>query len=137
MGAAPIGERHVRAATVDDLTVCNQLCVDAHGFARESELRLAIEQGVATVVEHTGRIAGYATGIGLRGHAVADATDDLKALIGSAPTILGPGFFVPIRNGELFRWLLEASFRVGWPAMLMTIGQYKEPLGAFLPSIAF
>ena len=135
--AANLGGRQVRAAVLYDLPICNQLCVAVHGFTREMEVRLAIEQGGATVVEHTGRITGYATGIGFRGHAVGEETEDLKALIGHAPTFLGPGFFIPSRNGELLRWLLGVGLRVGWPAMLMTIGQYREPAGVFLPSIAF
>ncbi len=135
--AANLRGRQVRAAVLNDLPICNQLCVAVHGFAREMEVRLAIEQGGATVVEHTGRITGYATGIGFRGHAVGEETEDLKALIGHAPMFLGPGFFIPSRNGDLLRWLLGVGLRVGWPAMLMTIGQYQEPAGVFLPSIAF
>ncbi len=129
--------RRVRLAVPDDLAACNLLCERVHGLTREMELRTAIEQKIGTIVEHDGQITGYAAGIGLRGHAVAETTEDLKSLISSAPVFLGPGFFIPIRNGELFRWLLGAGFRVGWPSMLMTMGQYKEPSGAFLPSIAF
>jgi GNAT superfamily N-acetyltransferase len=135
--AAPSGGRSVRPVTSNDLAVCNRLCVTAHGFTRELELQQSIEQGTATVVEKAGQITGYATGIGVRGHAVAETTEDLKTLIAYAQAILGPGFFVPIRNAELFRWLLDSRFRIGWPATLMTIGEYKDPSGAFLPSIAF
>jgi GNAT superfamily N-acetyltransferase len=127
----------VRRATPEDAPACERLCVTVHGFARAFELRSAIEQETATVVERAGRISGYATAIGLRGYAVTEATDDLKALIAGAPAILGPGFFVPIRNGALLRWLLDNGFRALWPAMLMTAGPYHESAGAFLPSIAF
>ena len=127
----------VRQALPDDVPACEHLCTTAHGFARSFELLSAIEQKTATIVERAGRISGYASAIGLRGHAVAEATDDLKALIAAAPTILGPGFFVPIRNGALLRWLLGNGFRTLSPATLMTTGQYREPAGAFLPSIAF
>jgi len=127
----------VREASQDDFAECKKLCVSVHGFAREFELKQAIQQRIATVVESAGHIAGYAAGIGLRGHAVAETTEDLKDLIRFAPAFLGPGFFVPIRNGDLLRWLLSAGLRIGWPANLMSLGQYKEPSGAFLPSIAF
>jgi predicted N-acetyltransferase YhbS len=127
----------VRRATPEDAPACERLGVAVHGFARALELRSAIEQKTATVVERAESISGYATAIGLRGHAVAEATDDLKALIASAPAILGPGFFVPVRNGALLRWLLDNDFRILWPATLMTTGPYHEPAGAFLPSIAF
>ena len=37
-----------------------------------------------TVVEHLGRITGYATAIGYAGHAVGESNDELKALISAA-----------------------------------------------------
>ena len=88
------------------------------------------------MAERDGRIVGYVSGLGLIGHAVAETTDDLKALIAAAPSISGPGFFVPIRNGELFSWLLRNGMQGIWPAMLMTLGWYQEPAGAFLPAIS-
>ena len=127
----------VRQAMAEDIPACERLSITVHGFARSFELRSAIEQKTATIVVRAGRISGYASAIGLRGHAVAEATDDLKALIAAAPTILGPGFFVPIRNGALLRWLLDNGFHTLSPATLMTAGPYREPAGAFLPSIAF
>ena len=39
-------------------------------------------------------------------------------LIAKAPTILGPGFFVPGRNHEIIKWLLDNGFQIGWPANL-------------------
>jgi hypothetical protein len=129
--------RHVRPVQVDDLGPCNDVCVRVHEFAREFELTAAIRQQTASLVEHSGGITGYLAGLGLRGHAAADTTEDLKALIESAAGIAGPGFFVPIRNGELLTWLLGAGLRAVWPANLMTRGPYHEPAGAYLPSIAF
>jgi predicted N-acetyltransferase YhbS len=129
--------RTVRAAVADDLPKCDRLCAVVHGFARGAETEVAVKQHTALVVERAGRITGYSTGLGLRGHAVGETTDDVKALIGAAPAIMGPGFFVPIRNGELVRWLFDRGFRASWPAALMTKGPYQQPDGAFLPSIAF
>ena len=100
-------------------------------------LQPAIQQGVATVAERDGHIVGYATGLGMLGHVVAETTGDLEALIAGAPAILGPGFFVPTRNSDLLRWLLDAGMRAAWPATLMTLGPYQPPAGAFLPSLAF
>lgn len=116
---------------------CTALCRRVHGLEREGELRGAIRQGVATVAERDGCLVGYTAGLGFLGHAVAETTDDLKALIAGAPAILGPGFFVPTRNGELLRWLLGAGMRAVWPAFLMSLGPYQAPAGAFLPSVAF
>ena len=127
----------VRRASLSDMPSCERICAAFHGFTRSFELRSAIEQLTANVVDRDGRLTGYATGIGFRGHAVAETTKDLTVLIAGAPTAPGPGFFVPVRNGELLSWLFESGFRAKWPAMLMTKGPYREPSGVFLPSIAF
>lgn len=127
----------VRLVRDDDVAACNALCKSAHGFSREMELRQAIDQRVATLIERNGLISGYAAGIGLFGHAVAKSNADLKRLIVSAREILGPGFFVPARNHELLKWLLENGFRIAWPANLMSLGSYQEPPIPFLPSLAY
>lgn len=121
----------------NDISMCNELCKSIHGFSREMELRQAKDQGVATMIERDGGITGYTAGIGMFGHAVTKSNEDLKALIGNASAILGPGFFVPARNYEVINWLLENHFRIGWPANLMTIGPYQEPPTPFLPSLAY
>jgi GNAT superfamily N-acetyltransferase len=122
----------------NDISECNELCKKAHGFTREMELRQAKNQGIATLIEHDDIITGYAAGIGIFGHAVAKSNEDLIALIANAFTssIIGPGFFVPARNYELIKWLLENNFKIGWPANLMTIGPYQDSMMPFLPSIA-
>ncbi|NEP18037.1 MAG: GNAT family N-acetyltransferase [Leptolyngbya sp. SIO4C1] len=127
----------VRAATEADLAACSRLCQQVHGFDRAQELRQAIQQGTATVVEHCDRITGYATVIGFFGHAVGATNEDIKALIGAAQTFAGPGFLMPTRNSQLFRWCLEHGLRVVQPMTLMSLGLYNPPQGAFLPSILF
>jgi hypothetical protein len=89
------------------------------------------------VVEHDGRVTGYATAVGFLGHAVGETNEELKALIGAAPEFLGPGFLLPTRNAELFRWCLERGLKVVQPMTLMSIGLYNEPVGAFLASILY
>ena len=59
------------------------------------------------------------------------------ALIGAAPRVEGPGFLLPTRNSELFRWCLAQGLRVVQPMTLMSLGLYNEPKGAFLPSILY
>lgn len=127
----------VRPATENDLDGCNKLCVQVHGHDRRGELQDAIQHGTATVVEHGGRITGYTTLIAFFGHAVAETNEELKALIGAAPSFFGPGFLLPTRNSELFRWCLDRGLRVIQPMTLMSIGLYNEPKGAFLPSILY
>jgi GNAT superfamily N-acetyltransferase len=120
-----------------DISLCNELCKSVIGFSREMELCQAKDRGVATMVERDGVFSGYAAGIGIMCHAVARSNDDLKALIANASAITGPGFIAPARNREVISWLLESGFQIGWPANLMTIGPYQEPLAPFLPSLAY
>jgi predicted N-acetyltransferase YhbS len=127
----------VRQANEDDLDACNKLCVRVHGHERGRELLEAIKQGTATVVEHCGRVTGYATMVGFFGHAVGESNGDLKALIGAATAFPGPGLLLPTRNGEVLRWCLENGLRLVQPMTLMSIGLYNEPAGAFLPSVIY
>jgi predicted N-acetyltransferase YhbS len=127
----------VRPATAQDTDACNALCHRVHGFARSGEVADTIARGSALVVEHLGRISGYATRIGFMGHAVGKTNADLKALIGAASDFFGPGFLVPTRNHELFCWCLERGLRLVKQMTLMTTGLYNEPAGAWLPSVMY
>jgi predicted N-acetyltransferase YhbS len=129
--------RTVRDATTDDLDACNGLCNQIHGYHRGAELANAVSQGVAQLVEHEGKITGYAAPVAFFGHAVARTNDDLKALIGAAASFPGPGFLLPSRNGEMLRWCLGEGLRMVQPMTLMAKGAYREPQGAWLPSILY
>jgi GNAT superfamily N-acetyltransferase len=133
---APAGVE-VRRAGLDDVAACDALCERVHGHARSGELRDAVADGTARVVLHDGRQTGYATGFGYGWHAVAEANDDLIALLGSAGAFMGLGVLVPSRNAALLRWCLEHGLRIVQQSTLMTIGLYNEPAGAWLPSIAY
>ena len=137
LGGPAVPGYAVRPAAEGDLAACNALHLRLHGFERGRELLDAIGQRTATVVEHDGRITGYATSIGFFGHAVGQSNAELKALIGAAPAFPGPGFLLPMRNGELFRWCLAHGLRVVQPMTLMSLGLYNEPAGAFLPSVLY
>ncbi len=127
----------VRAATDADLDACNRLCVVVHGHDRAGELREAIKEGTANVVEHLGRITGYASAIGYAGHAVGESNEELKALISAAPEFLGCGPQIPSRNGELLRWCYSKGLRLMQQTTLMSVGLYNEPRFPFIPSIIF
>jgi GNAT superfamily N-acetyltransferase len=127
----------VRPAGVDDIAAADALCRRIHGHARSGDLRVAIENDAANVVEREGRITGYTTGIGFFGHAVGETNADLQALIAAATSFAGPGFLLPTRNATLLRWCLQHGLRIVQPMTLMTMGPYQEPRGAFLPSILY
>jgi predicted N-acetyltransferase YhbS len=127
----------VRPATAADVPECNRICRQVHGFDRDGELRDAIEQKVAFVVEHLGRIAGYTTAIAFFGHSVAESNQGLMALIGAAPEFGGPGLLLPTRNHEVFKWCLEAGLKLVFQMTLMTIGLYNEPTAPYMPSVLY
>jgi predicted N-acetyltransferase YhbS len=127
----------VRPATSDDEAACNALCIRVHGHDRAGELREAIADGRANVVERLGRVTGYTTGITYFTHSVAETTDDLEALIGAATDFGTPGYLVPLANTQLFRWSLAHNLRVFFVVNMMTIGIYQEPAGAFMPSVGY
>ncbi len=142
MDGPPIGKKfggyHVRPAIEDDLSACNQLCIRVHGHDRGGELRDALKVGTAKVVEHLGRITGYASDIAFFSHAVGETTQDIIALIADASDFSSKGgFLLPTRNGELFRWCLNNGLRLVHQMTLMTIGLYNEPCGAYLPSVLY
>ena len=127
----------VRPARDSDMDAANRVCERVHGHSRSGELRDAIGQGTALVVERHGRITGYASELAHFGHAVAESNLDLQALIAAAERFGGSGILLPTRNAELFRWCLANGLRVVQPMTLMTIGLYNEPAGAYLPSILY
>jgi len=127
----------VRAATDADLDACNRLCALVHGHDRAGEVRGAIEGGTAAVVEHLGRITGYASGIGYAGHVVGESNEELKALISAAPEFLGCGPLIPSRNGELLRWCYSKGLRLMQQMTLMSVGLYNDPRFPFIPSILY
>ena len=46
-------------------------------------------------------------------------------------------FLLPTRQGEVFRWCLEAGLRVVKPMTYMTVGQHRDPAGAWIPSVLY
>jgi predicted N-acetyltransferase YhbS len=127
----------VRTAEDSDVDACNRLCHQVHGHDRAQEFLAAVRQGTARIVQRSGRITGYTTGIGFFGHTVGESNDDIKALISAAESFSGPGFLLPMRNAELFQWCLAQGLRVMQTMTLMSRGQYNEPAGAFLPSVLY
>lgn len=142
MDGAPIDQQipgyNVRPAVASDLSACDDLCMRVHGHDRGGELRDAVTAGTAKVVEHLGRITGYATDIAFFAHAIGETNQEIIALISNAPEFSSKGgMLVPTRNGELFRWCLNHGLRLVHQMTLMTTGLYNEPAGAYLPSVLY
>jgi GNAT superfamily N-acetyltransferase len=127
----------VRAATDADVAACDRLRFAAHGHERARELRDAIKAGTANVVEHLGRITGYATAIGYGGYAVGESNNELKALISAATEFAGCGPLIPSRNGDLLRWCYSKGLRLMQLNTLMSVGLYNKPRSPFIPSILY
>jgi hypothetical protein len=127
----------VRPAEERDIEECSRLCAVAHGYDRAGELRDAVAQGMAQVVERDGQIAGYTTGVAFFGHSVAETNEALKALIAAALEFGGPGFLLPARNIEVFNWCTQRGVRVVQLMTLMTKGDYQNPTRPFLASILY
>ena len=139
-GTPPRGEipgHRVRSATEADADSCDALCRRVHGHDRAGEVRDALAHGTARVVEHAGRISGYATDLAFFGHAVGESDEDLRALIMAADEFGGPGILVPATNTDLLRWCLAQGLRVVHTMTLMTTGLYSPPEGAYLPSVLY
>jgi len=127
----------VRPATAHDVDACCDVARRVHGHDRRSELTMAVSQGTARVVEHGGQVVGYSADLGFFGHSLALGDEGVMALIAGAERFTGPGFLLPSRNAQVFRWCLSRGLKVVQPMTLMTTGLYNEPRGAFLPSILF
>ena len=44
---------------------------------------------------------------------------------------------MPTANGDVLRWCLSNGLRLVQPLTLMTIGEYQEPAGPYMPSILY
>ena len=133
--------RDVRRMTESDLPGCAELCRKVHGIDRNGELADALNHSGPIVRERGGRIVAYMSSpnFWIPNHAVAETLDDMKALfLGATALTHAPlGMLIPIRNAELFRWLLSQGLRVMKPMTLMAMGKYHEPRGVFFPSVSF
>jgi GNAT superfamily N-acetyltransferase len=147
MGGAPSGDPpagvEVRPLEESDLQECERLCVRVHGFERTSELRDALQVPVFSpfVAVRDGSITAYATTLTFfpAAYGVAETENDLCALIAGA---LAAGeepasFLLPTRQAGVFRWCLDQGMRPVKPMTYMSIGEYQEPDGSWIPSVLY
>jgi predicted N-acetyltransferase YhbS len=133
----------VRPLRASDIPAADALARQVHGFERTNELRDALQApGLDPfVVARDGRITAYATTLTVfaAAHAVAETSEDMKALItGALAASDAPGaFLLPTRQADLLRWALASGLRVVKPMTYMTVGEYREPNGAWIPSVLY
>lgn len=131
----------VRPVSEEDYASCEELCKKVHGFSRVEELRQFTAMLPAFVVTRENRIVGYAAAPNSwqMNHSVAETDEDMQnLLIGAANLTEQPlSFLLPSRNGGLFRWCLKKGMKVVKPMSLMSMGEYQEPRGSFLPSVLY
>jgi GNAT superfamily N-acetyltransferase len=133
----------VRPLEEGDLEECESLCLAVHGFERTNELRDAVQIPVfsPSVALREGRITAYATTLTFfpAAYAVAETEDDMRALITGA---LAAGdepasFLLPTRQAGLLRWCLSEGLRAVKPMTYMSIGEYRQPDGCWIPSVLY
>ena len=139
----PIAAVEVRPLEAADIPEAERLHRRVHGFERTAELRdaLAAPHLTPTVAIRGDRVVAYATTLTFfpAAYAVAESDADLLALI--AGTLAGsdaPGsFLLPTRQADLFRSLLAMGLRVVKPMVYMTMGEYRTPEGAWIPTVLY
>jgi GNAT superfamily N-acetyltransferase len=133
----------VRPLEESDLETCESLCRRVHGFERTNELRDALRAPVFSpvVAVRDGRITGWATTLAFfpAACAVAETENDMRALIrGALAADDAPAsFLLPTRQADLFRWCLREGLRAVKPMTYMSIGEYREPDGCWIPSVLY
>jgi predicted N-acetyltransferase YhbS len=140
-GGSGGGGAEVRPMRESDLPECAELCQRVHGFDRVNELRDAIRMFNPMVLVRDGRVRAYATAPGFwpLNHGVGETEEDLRDLLAgaSAATDAPLMLLVPTRRADFFRWCLAQGLRVIKPMTLMSMGDYREPAGAFYPSVGY
>ena len=130
----------VRPMVEGDLGACAALHAAVHGVDRANEVREALRLFAPMVVERGGRVRGYLTapGFWLMNHGVAEAEEDMAALLAGAAALAGSvSLLLPMRQAGLFRWCLGAGLRAVKPMTLMAMGEYREPERCWFPSVLY
>lgn len=138
-GTSPNHE--VRPIREEDYEECAELCRSVHGFDRLNELKNAAPMPHPFVAVRDGRITAYTSAplFWPVNHGVAETEDDMYALLAGAcaQTQEPLSFILPTRQASLFRRLLKDGMKVVKPMTLMSMGEYHEPRGCYLPSVGY
>jgi ribosomal protein S18 acetylase RimI-like enzyme len=131
----------VRPLSDGDIPACEALQVRVLGYSRTNELRETLAIGAPMAALREGRLRAYASvpTNWQANHAMAETDEDLQALlVGAAQLRPEPlALLIPVRRAELFRWCLSRGLRAVRPMTLMSVGEYREPQGAYIPSVLY
>ncbi len=130
----------VRPMREADIDACDALCRAVHDISRRHELAAAIDHLTPLVAEREGRIRAYMTApnFWIANHGLGETEADLRAVIlGAAEAVDMVSFLLPTRQSGLFRWCLDQGLRAVKPMTLMTLGSYRQPAGAYMPSVFY
>lgn len=137
----PATEYVVRHLEENDVAECGALHRRLLGYRRTNELRDRLAEGSPVVILRDEHVVGYLSSPARASdnHGVAESAEAMQALLsGSAELIDTPiSFLLAIRHTHLFRWCLGEGLRAIRPMTLMTIGEYSEPRGIYVPSILY
>lgn len=134
------GQYEVRPMLAEDYEACSELCQSVHGFDRLNEVKNTPPSPSPFVALRDGRITAYISAPELwpLNHAVAETENDMHALLlGAGNQCQHVSFLLPTRQTALFRWCLQNGMRVIKPMTLMSMGDYREPRGCYLPSVGY
>lgn len=128
----------IERGTEMDVTACSEFCEKIYRVGRSREINEAGLAGRLFIARKSGSIiAGFTTGIDFAGFSVASTNDVLKSLIVNQETIKPPGILIPATEHSLVKWCLDSGLKINQTMNLMTLGEYEEPVGKWLPSINF
>jgi GNAT superfamily N-acetyltransferase len=133
-------EYEVRPMREEDYDACADLGRSVLGFDRINEVKNTPPMPNPFVALRNGRVTAYTSApqMWALNHAIAETEKDMHALL------LGAGnqceqivFLLPTRQTALFRWCLKSGMKVIKPMTLMSMGDYHEPRGCYLPSVGY
>jgi predicted N-acetyltransferase YhbS len=131
----------VRPLRDEDMPACEALQLQMLGYSRTNELRETLATGAPLAALREGRLRAYASmpTSWQANHAVAETDEDLQALLSGAGHMRQEplALMIPVRRGELFRWCLAQGLRAIRPMTLMSVGEYREPRGPYVPSVLY
>jgi GNAT superfamily N-acetyltransferase len=131
----------VRRLEEKDLAECGALHARVLGYSRANELRDRLAEGSPLVVLHADRVVGYISSpvSASDNHGVAETDEAMQSLLCGAVELNDAplSFLLPTGHTDLFRWCLREGLRAVRPMTLMTIGEYTDPRGVYVPSILY